>query len=146
MVKFENCPVTVGEEEQQLLDEVQEGSVVCKFCADPVEDIWSDQGCVSELNREHHDWSAALKHYLGCLRICLQVKPGQVSRGDFDMMSCMQASLMGPCLGCYLVDDSTRLLLQHCSSGDYPCANGRQMMYHSNNNEKLRRLTRVSSR
>lgn len=36
MVKLEDCPVAVGKEEEQLLDEVQEGGVVCKFGADPV--------------------------------------------------------------------------------------------------------------
>lgn len=90
VVKFEYCPVAVSKEEQQLLDEVQKGSVVCKFCADSVEDIWSDQGCVGELYWEHHDWSAAFKHDFGCLRVCLQVKPKQVIKEDLDTMSCMQ--------------------------------------------------------
>lgn len=79
VVKLEHCPVAVGKEEQQLLDEVQEGSVVCKFCADPVENVWSDQGCVSELDREHYNWSAALKDYLSCLWICLQVQLKHIS-------------------------------------------------------------------
>lgn len=80
VVKLENGPVAVSKVEQQLLDELQEGRVVGKFCADPVEDVWGDQGCVGQLYREHHNRSTTLEHYLSCFGICLQASDHNISQ------------------------------------------------------------------